>query len=138
MYHFRGHMETLICPVAVAGATAMVTQMLPVKAEKVKRVCLYRLPKEVNLEALNEAVAAFDDLGGIKATFHASDGELLEEFPQNKKHTHCLLLIASDKDSFKDFMSSKEHKTFAQQLLAAGCDPNDTATHDSPLTVIRC
>ena len=130
-------------PVAVGGLATWISydkEHMP-KSEKMKRVCLYQLATKdtTKLQALRDTVESFNDLEGIKATFHQSDKELDKEYPLRKSHTHCLMVIASSRDTLKDFLHSKEHEvTFAKQLLEAGNSQKEMGVFDGPLTVIRC
>ena len=137
----------VIIPAGVVGFSLLAPSLFPLKIheEKVKRVCLFRLAKAGSasgvdeLEALKGTVDKFNDMDGIKATFHATDPALAQHEQEYKRHTHCLLILASSRDALTDLTSSDEHKvTFAKQLLAAGNSKKDMTVHDSPLSVIRC
>ena len=106
-----------------------------------KRVSLYRLhtADKAAIAALEATVESFNELGGIKATFHPADEALDAELPEHKSHSHCLFVIASSRDSLKAFIQSDAHRvTFAQQLLDAGCNAKEVAVHDGPLTAVHC
>ena len=141
-----GTADALI-PAGVVGFSLLAPTLFPLKddphEEKVKRVCLLKLAKVApgadELEALKETVEKFNDMDGIKATFHPSDPALAQHEQEYKRHTHCLLVMASSRAALTDLMSSDEHKvTFAKQLLAAGNSQKDMIVHDSPMSVVRC
>ena len=129
-------------PVAVAAAAVALPSVVPYESnnEKVKRVCLYKIPKPNNdaIDMLEETVEKFNKMDGIKATFHHADPLLAKEHPELKSsHSHCLLIIAKDIDCLLELVDSDLHNVrFAKQLLAAGASTKDAAIHAGPLTVI--
>lgn len=130
-------MDTII---PAACAVAMATAPVNPRCQRMKRISLYKLPKinEDQMEVMQETVNVFNEMDGIKATFHGGDEQFDRECPGNKSHTHALLVISSSRDSLKNFLSSEVYTgEWTKQLAKAGCKDKETLVHDSSFSLIQ-